>query len=77
MTHPSASEAIFERYLRHELSLEQAADALTELIRERKAGGGDFSDLALRKPAGMSGAAADPARGEALFAEMNRRAAAG
>ena len=75
MTHPSASHTIFERYLRQELSLEQAADALIDLIRERKASGADLSDLRLRKPAGMS--AADLARGEALLAEMNRRAATG
>jgi hypothetical protein len=77
LTAPSRpSQAIFERYLAGELSLTEAADALTALIRARKAAGADLSDLPLRRPAGAQLSAAGLARAQTLFEEMNRRSGA-
>jgi hypothetical protein len=76
MTEPSEGQAIFERYLREALSLTEAADALEALIRERKAAGTPVTDLALRRPDGITLSQATVERGADFVAEMNRRAAA-
>ena len=77
MTNASASQTIFERYLRDELSLDQTADALTDLMLERKASRSPMSDLSLRKPTGLPLTEGLLKRSDALFAEMNRRSSVG
>jgi len=77
MSEPRDSQAIFERYLRQELSLTEAADALLAQIRDRKASGESLAGMELRKPAGRGLTPADHERADALFAELNRRAAVG
>ena len=77
MSESGDSQAIFERYLRQELSLTEAADALLALIRDRKASGENLAGMGLRKPAGAGLTLADHERANALFAELNRRAAVG
>lgn len=68
------SQAIFEQCLRGELTVAAAADALTGMIAARKAQGADVSDLGLEKP-DVTLSETALARGESLFAELNRRAA--
>jgi hypothetical protein len=77
MTELITSQAIFEKYLARRLSLDEAADALTALILERKAAGGSPNDLSLRKPTGLALGESDVAHADALFAEMDRRAISG
>lgn len=69
----TTSQDIFERYLRGELSLADAADAVTALVMERKASGGGLAGLRVDKPEGVELDAGTVARADAFFDEMNRR----
>ena len=77
MATPTSSQAIFEQYLRGELSLDAAADALTALILQRKASGASTSDIGLVRPTGVHVTAMMLSRADALFDEMDRRAGTG
>ena len=77
MTEPRESQVIFERYVRGETTLEEAADALEARLRRRKAEGGEMSDLRILKPEGWRPSRAEHDRAEALFEELNRRASGG
>jgi len=74
MSEPTESQVVFEKYVRGELTLNDAADALEALLRQRKASGGDMSDLHIQKPRGWTPSEAEYERAEALMKEMNRRA---
>lgn len=75
MSREDESQILFEQYVRGEMTLEEAADALEALVRRRKSSGSDMSELSIRKPESWSPSKAEYERAEALFEEMNRRAA--
>jgi hypothetical protein len=77
MGEPSESQVLFEKYVRGDLALDDAADALEALLRQRKASGGDMSDLRIQKPDGWTPSEAEYERAEALMEEMDRRATMG
>lgn len=70
------SQEIFETFLRGDMTLHEAADALVAITIEQKAAGLSPAALALRKPANMTLTSADHSRAKALFAELDRRASA-
>ena len=77
MTTPPTNQEIFEQFLRRQLSLEQAADAILTTTMAHKRTGGPQSALAIRKPEGMVMSALDHERADALMAELDRRTSAG
>ena len=77
MTAPQTTQAVFEQFLRGELTQAQAADAIIAITIAHKGTGGRAGALAIRKPDGMVLTRADAARADALMTELNRRAAAG
>ena len=68
-------QEIFEQFLRSELTLAAAADALIELLGVHKGSDGPRPSLALRKPETYSISATDLQRIDALLAEIDRRLA--
>ena len=73
MTTGSASQLVLDRFLRRELSQDQAIEELLELLRVHKASGRSASELALTKPAEVPLSPADLARAEALMAALDQR----
>jgi hypothetical protein len=68
------TQEVFERFLRGDLSQNEAADAIIGLTLAHKAKGGHPGVLAIRKPKGVPLSPTDSARAEALMAELDRRA---
>lgn len=73
MTAQSQAQAIFERYLNRELTLDAAVDDYVELLKEHKASGGAKADLSLGKPDDWEPSRADLRRADDLFEELDRR----
>ena len=76
MAELNESEVIVTRYVRGDLTLTEAADELIALTRRTKAAGGDARRLSVR-PVGELRSPEAAVRAEALFAELDRRAALG
>ena len=74
MLEPPTTQDIFERFLRGELSQEEAADAIIGLTLAHKAKGGRPTAIAIHKPRGIPLSPTDSARAEALMAELDKRA---
>lgn len=75
MTAQRQAQAIFERYLNRELTLDAAVDHYVELLKKYKAAGGDRVDLSLAKPEDWEPSRADLRRADALLEELDRRLA--
>lgn len=68
----STTQAIFEQFLRGEMLLNEAADALIARMVAHKAAGGNPAELTLQKP-DVPLSFADYKRADALMAEIDRR----
>lgn len=77
MTSDTTGQTTFERYLRGELPLHEAADAVTALIMERKLNGESLTGLRMVKPQGIELTEEMVSRADAFFDEMNRRGRGG
>jgi hypothetical protein len=75
MTDAPSSQAIFERYLRGELSQETAVEAILAAMKDARAAGTRMAPL--HKPDNVALLTSDLDRADALFAELDRRAARG
>src|SRR5436189_31012 len=53
MNAPQTTQAVFEQFLRGELTQAQAADAIVAITIAHKGAGGRLSTLAIRKPDGI------------------------
>jgi hypothetical protein len=69
----TSPQDVFERYLRGELSLGEAADAISTELLERKAAGQPMKGMSLQKPKGLEITPELTLRAEAFFDEMERR----
>ena len=75
MTDAPSPQAIFERYLHGELSRETAVEAIVTAMKDARATGARLAPL--HKPDNVALSASELDRAEALFAELDRRAADG
>jgi len=74
MSDATTPQLIFERYVRGELQLQTAVEAIVDIMLAHRASGSPTSELKVQAPAGERLSAAEYGRAEAFFAEMNRRA---
>lgn len=74
MTKQDEAQEVFERYLRHELTLHEAADTLLALVSAQKATGAAVKSLQIPDSSTAAWSQATFERGTALFEELDRRA---
>jgi hypothetical protein len=73
MNTPQTTQAVFEHFLRGELTQAEAVDAILTIAKAQKREGGRPTDLAINKPTVMPLSPSDHARVNALMAELDRR----